>query len=218
MNINIEIGEIKLGKGYGKDMSVNALLSLEKEEKPITKWNKVEIIEGILDVNENLSSHILSCIPEICLKDKFLSYKGWHHVGGDYNQVGFYSLNKEYIKEIGNLDLQNILIDNSKITRKFKEEIKKAEVKHKSRYKNKQNEKKLEYNISKVMPYTDYNSVKQLKKDIHSGNVNINDLLNLREDVIKCKWRNLLASNINSKEIEHYLDVYDIDTMENIVS
>lgn len=218
MNINIELGEIKIGKGYGKDMSVNALLSLEKEEKPITKWNKDEIIDGVINLNQTLNIHTLNCLSEMCLKDKFLSYKGWHHVGDDYKQVGFYSLNEEYIKGLNDLELQNILIDNNKMIADFKRDIKVSKIKHKSRYMNKKSEKVLEYNISKVLPYTNYKSMKQLKKDIYFGSVCIDELLKLREDAIKYKWGNLLKDNIESDDIEYFLGVCNVDIMERIIS
>lgn len=73
--------------GYiGKRMSYRAYEAYENGEKPLSKWNKDEILDLLSQESElNFSEMTLPM-----LKEFFLIKSGWHHTGKFYNKTAFY--------------------------------------------------------------------------------------------------------------------------------
>ena len=102
--------------GYnGFSMSNNAVAAYENGEKPLSKWTKTDILEGIekaiieeeLILNCSLKS--LKKLPAKVLKDICLKYSSWHHTSNHYNKTEFYSLDYDEIEELTDEKIENIL-------------------------------------------------------------------------------------------------------------
>ena len=102
--------------GYnGFSMSNNAVAAYESGEKPLSKWTKTDILEGIEraireeELTLNFSMEKLKKIPVKILKDICLKYSSWHHTSNHYNKTEFYSLDYDEIEELTDEKIENIL-------------------------------------------------------------------------------------------------------------
>lgn len=74
--------------GYiGQSMSVRAAEAYESGEKPLSKWTKADILDEVREACPLAEKLTLSE-----LKDVFLEYSSWHHMGKYAVEVSFYSL------------------------------------------------------------------------------------------------------------------------------
>lgn len=88
------------GKGYiNHSMSVNAQIAYDQGEKPLSKWNKRDIIKAILEEPGNIhTKESLEKLNLATLKENFLEWSAWHHTSKHYNQTDFYKINAEQVK------------------------------------------------------------------------------------------------------------------------
>lgn len=88
------------GRGYiDHSMSVNAQIAYDQGEKPLSKWNKRDIIKAILEEPGNI--HTKESLEKLnlgTLKNNFLEWSAWHHTSKHYNQTDFYKINAEQVK------------------------------------------------------------------------------------------------------------------------
>ncbi len=86
-----ENGEFK-GRGYcDKSMSVNAFIAYENDQKPLSKWNKKDILY-VLKKN-NVDDEFIQAVENInlpVLKEYLLQEAGYHHTGMRYQRTFFY--------------------------------------------------------------------------------------------------------------------------------
>ena len=95
------------GKGYDRySMSVNAREAYSDGEMPISKWSKSEILFAVEGINPDID---ISRINLNTLREKFLKRSGWHHTSMLYNVTVFYSIDEEYVKELTQNDVDNIV-------------------------------------------------------------------------------------------------------------
>lgn len=83
---------------YGYSMSNNAIDAYERNEKPISKWTKKDIMEEL--VLQGASSSLLETVKKIRLKvlrEVVLEKCGWHHTGKFYNRTDFYRVDASRI-------------------------------------------------------------------------------------------------------------------------
>ena len=84
--------------GYiGNKMSVRAYEAYEGGEKPLSKWAKKDIIEGVLNNRDDFSFAELNKYHKETLKC-FLTLSSWHHTGSYFNETDFYSLYEDFIE------------------------------------------------------------------------------------------------------------------------
>jgi hypothetical protein len=84
--------------GYiGNKMSVRAYEAYEGGEKPLSKWTKKDIIEGVLNNRDDFSLDELNKYHKESLKC-FLTLSSWHHTGSYFNETDFYSLYDDFIE------------------------------------------------------------------------------------------------------------------------
>lgn len=102
--------------GYnGFSMSNNAVAAYEKGEKPLSKWTKTDILEGIEkairkeELTLNCSMEKLKKLNVKLLKEICLTYSSWHHTSNHYNKTEFYSLDYDEIEELTDEKIENIL-------------------------------------------------------------------------------------------------------------
>lgn len=87
------------GKGYiGKSMSVNAYEAYSREERPISKWTKKQILSDISDFL-NMEDRKIIGLEKMKKADLMIYLKstGYHHTGKFFNTTYFYALDEEYI-------------------------------------------------------------------------------------------------------------------------
>lgn len=152
-------------KGYsGYSMSERAVDAYDNGEKPWSKWNKREIIESVLDINNNLNENLLKKIKLLNLKNEFLTHSSWHHTSKFFNETDFYSLNEEWLELITNEDLQNI-IDKQKAEEKRAIDILQQDLQALMVYKK----------------YTNYKTDNGFIKSIKNGKYNLEKLQKLKQ-------------------------------------
>ena len=102
--------------GYnGYSMSNNAVAAYENGEKPLSKWTKADILEGIEkairkeELTLNCSMEKLKKLNVKLLKEICLTYSSWHHTSNHYNKTEFYSLDYDEIEELTDKKIENIL-------------------------------------------------------------------------------------------------------------
>lgn len=89
--------------GYsGYSMSNNAVMAYEDGEKPLSKWTKAEIMEGI----EKLQK-----MPIKLLKEVALSYSSWHHTSNRFNKTDFYSIDEDKLEELTDDKIEKMVFD-----------------------------------------------------------------------------------------------------------
>ena len=77
--------------GYvGQSMSVGAKQAYDMGEKPLSKWTKADILEGLPSIAASLKKFNLKTLREYCLERT-----SWHHTGKFANRTDFYSLKDE---------------------------------------------------------------------------------------------------------------------------
>lgn len=87
-----ERGTVVRGRGYlsNRSMSVNAAIAYENGERPISKWRKDDILNGL--GRELVAVLNLDRYPAAFLKEMFLEPVAWHHTSRHYNVTDFYAL------------------------------------------------------------------------------------------------------------------------------
>lgn len=80
------------GRGYlsNRSMSVNAAIAYENGERPISKWRKDDILNGL--GRELVAALNLDRYPAAFLKEMYLQPVAWHHTSRHYNVTDFYAL------------------------------------------------------------------------------------------------------------------------------
>ncbi|NCB03226.1 MAG: hypothetical protein EOM67_13895 [Spirochaetia bacterium] len=97
------------GRGWDREanMSVNAVDAYEFGAKPISQWNKTDIIKYM--AQEGANSRVIQAAKELTikwLKILFLDREGWHHIGKRYKKVDFHrvkvfdAFDKEFFSEM----------------------------------------------------------------------------------------------------------------------
>jgi len=88
--------------GYdGYSMSNRARAAYEDGERPISKWTKSDILEGIREFldDKNILEDIAK-YPKDFLKRYFLEQTSWHHTSKLYRETDFYSINEDYVQQV----------------------------------------------------------------------------------------------------------------------
>lgn len=114
-------------KGYcGVSMSVNASIAYDNGEKPITKWNKTNIIDEMIKTDSSIEVHreMLSKLNLTVLKATFLCRSSWHHTGSFYNETDFYSIDEEKIEEFSISEVEELIKKQKENRTKIKSEKK----------------------------------------------------------------------------------------------
>lgn len=93
------------GRGYlsNRSMSVNAAIAYENGERPISKWRKDDILNGL--GRELVAALNLDRYPAAFLKEMFLEPVAWHHTSRHYNVTDFYA-----IRETGSISEEQSLL------------------------------------------------------------------------------------------------------------
>lgn len=85
------------GRGYiGHSMSVNAARAYARDEKPLSKWTKADILTAFeIAVEENKDAPALIAaakrLPSAVLRENLLRYTCDHHTSRFYNATAFYA-------------------------------------------------------------------------------------------------------------------------------
>ena len=102
--------------GYnGFSMSNNAVAAYESGEKPLSKWTKTDILEGIKkeireeELTLNCSMEKLKKLNAKVLKKICLYRSSWHHTSNHYNRTDFYSLDINSIAELTDEKIDRII-------------------------------------------------------------------------------------------------------------
>lgn len=184
------LDEIKFsgrGKGYdGYSMSNNARAAYADGEKPLSKWNKQNILEEIYayadeDVQSKLDKSGVKELTTEELKSYFLKNSSWHHTGRFYNRTDFYIIDENAV---------------SSISAEVVDEIKKQRIRKFKSEEEKQNAIKNQKALAEA---------KQLYEKMN---------LILRAGVVKYKTLNGLAKawlngTVGEAEYRQAMDVYD---------
>ena len=106
--------------GYnGFSMSNNAVAAYESGEKPLSKWTKTDILEGIEkaireeELTLNCSMEKLKKLNAKVLKQICLYRSSWHHTSNHYNKTDFYSIDIDSLIELTDEQI-NRIIENCK--------------------------------------------------------------------------------------------------------
>ena len=90
--------------GYdGYSMSKNARDAYDRGSKPLSKWNKAEIIATLKaeDAMEGAEKErLIKSLPTPLLKDLTLIVSEWHHTGSYYNKTDFYTVDSDKIADM----------------------------------------------------------------------------------------------------------------------
>ena len=104
-----------MNSGYnGFSMSNRAVEAYEDGEKPLSKWRKKDIIEGIQDLSIDFNIELLKKVKVKMLKDKMLYRSSWHHTSSYCNETNFYSLDIRYIENLTNEDIEKMILEDVK--------------------------------------------------------------------------------------------------------
>ena len=98
---------------YGYSMSNNAVDAYENGEKPLSRWRKSDILEAIeeSEIELKCSMEKLRKLPVKILKEVCLTHSSWHHTSNHYNKTDFYSLDEDYIKNLTNEKIEELIIE-----------------------------------------------------------------------------------------------------------
>ena len=106
--------------GYnGFSMSNNAVAAYKSGEKPLSKWTKTDILEGIEkaireeELTLNCSMEKLKKLNAKVLKQICLYRSSWHHTSNHYNKTDFYSIDIDSLIELTDEKI-NRIIENCK--------------------------------------------------------------------------------------------------------
>lgn len=112
--------------GYnGYSMSNNAAAAYNSGEKPLSKWTKIAIFEEITE-NCDIPEEKMTVLQKMTVKElkkEFLHWSSWHHTSKMYNCTDFYSLVFERIEEITIAEIEDIIANRKKSSRRPKEVI-----------------------------------------------------------------------------------------------
>jgi len=85
------------GYDWSNGMSNNAVAAYDNGEKPISRWNKSDIIEIVEELGWDVKS--LKKFSTDALKSVLLSETSWHHTGKKFRRTHFYSFNESFTEE-----------------------------------------------------------------------------------------------------------------------
>ena len=104
-------------------MSNNAIAAYENGERPLSKWTKSEMLDGMAEIDEE-KSDICNKLALSELKSRFLRYSSWHHTSEYYNCTDFYEIDSNAVDEISAEKIIEIITNRPKKERKSKLEPK----------------------------------------------------------------------------------------------
>ena len=90
----------------GTKMSERAFEAYEEGKQPLSKWTKDEILDAICNERSDLDFSKLTTKE---LKSCFLKCTEWHHTGAYFNATDFYSIDYDYLEEINQENIDNII-------------------------------------------------------------------------------------------------------------
>lgn len=90
-------------------MSNNAVLAYRNGERPISKWTKTDILNG-LDVPQSKMA-VLKRMPVKTLKLLCLERSSWHHTSSHYNRTDFYMVSSREVNSMTLKELEFYLLD-----------------------------------------------------------------------------------------------------------
>ena len=96
---------------YGYSMSNNARAAYSFGEKPISKWTKAEILEGIASIEPRFAEALKKC-SLATLKKHGLRASSWHHTSSWYNTTNFYEIAEGRICDWTDEDVQSIIAED----------------------------------------------------------------------------------------------------------
>jgi hypothetical protein len=118
--------------GYcGYSMSNNAVDAYNSGEKPLSRWTKAEIIEGVQeaikegDIEPKFDLENLKKLTLKSLKEVTLIYTSWHHTSNHFNETDFFSINVYALNELTNEKIEQIVKESKE--EKAKKKAKKKE-------------------------------------------------------------------------------------------
>lgn len=213
--MNIKITDRLEGKGYIGDMySVNALLSLEKNEKPIEEWKKSEIVKISKTLNSELDVRLLNKVDSKMMKSKFLMYVGFHHVGADFRNVSFFSIDKDYISNLSNDDIKNLIDESKAIVKNQKIAQKMANESEKQRIKRKLEEKKKRAELGKLLKYSKYKDIQHLVVAVNDGRISVEELKTIQRQCINIKRAELEKKWLEERDFAKLEKIDDDDYID----
>lgn len=87
-----------MNKGYnGYSMSKRAIEAYESGEKPLSKWKKADIINGIKAIDPDKAAACGKVKAEV-LKKQFLRPSSWHHTSSRLNRTRFYAVDEFMVR------------------------------------------------------------------------------------------------------------------------
>lgn len=123
-----------MNSGYsGFSMSKRAVEAYENGERPISKWSKKDLLEGIKQLagekTLNFNYDSLKKIPVDVLKELFLIKTSWHHTSSRCNKTDFYSLDQDAVYSITE-DKLSAAFENAKRKSENKQEKYKGSIEY----------------------------------------------------------------------------------------
>lgn len=83
---------------YGHSMSNNAMYAYSEGLRPISKWNKKDLIESALDADGcAFSREELQRCTFAALKKFLLENKEWHHTSKHFNETDFWGIDEDRV-------------------------------------------------------------------------------------------------------------------------
>ena len=113
---------------YGYSMSNNAVAAYEQGEKPLSKWNKSDLIQGVqetirdYDITPKFSMDKLKKQSVSTIRDCVLEKSSWHHTSSYYNRTDFYEISSQKLEELTDEEIDNYAGYNANEKQQKKEE------------------------------------------------------------------------------------------------
>lgn len=85
------------GYDWKNGMSNNAVDAYENGEKPLSKWNKTEILNAISELGWN--ADLFKGFKVSDLKEVLLEESSWHHTSKFFNETSFYQISPYMFEE-----------------------------------------------------------------------------------------------------------------------
>lgn len=83
---------------FGHSMSNNAVAAYSEGLRPISKWNKKDLIESALDADGcAFSREELQSCTLVALKKFLLENKEWHHTSKHFNETDFWGIDEDRV-------------------------------------------------------------------------------------------------------------------------
>lgn len=96
------------GNGYiGYSMSVNAAEAYDNGQRPISKWNKADILAAVEEIAPE-KAKLLEKINLKTLKEKLLVKTNWHHTSEFYNRTDFYAVDENAVQRLTAAEIQSL--------------------------------------------------------------------------------------------------------------